>query len=257
MLRFFSIFRGSIGSPFKDLGRKIRNLRSKWFPSTLLTEKSLKNVTRNRFSMCQSLFDGMMFFMKRFCFLLVLLQDFTKSIIAQKSHVFSHHLQQWFHVNHQSRTCWKYLGWNFGTLFQKSQPFKFEPTNFIFGVGVFVCHQVPFYESKVVCSPCSLPPFVSVACFKCFWYCSGESPTCEGRFAEETNLSPCSQILCNAHTRQNVLKSPHLDTFSTTCKHPKLGISIKREETIPFFDYSKSRAEKNAAQQVFYDMTFL
>lgn len=148
-------------------------------------------------------------------------------------------------------------GETLGLCFKKVNLSNLKPTNFIFGVGVFVCHQVCFYESKAACSPCSLPPFVSVACFKCFWYCSGESPTCEGRFAEETNLSPCSQIVCNAHTRQNVLKSPHLDTFSTTCKHPKLGISIKREETIPFFDCSKSIAEKNAAQQVFYDMTFL
>lgn len=163
MLRFFSIFRGSIGSPFKDLGRKIRNLRSKWFPSTLLTEKSLKNVTRNRFSMCQSLFDGMMFFMKRFCFLLVLLQDFTKSIIGQKSHVFSHHLQQWFHFNHQSRTCWKYLGWNFGTLFQKSQPFKFETHQFHFWRGSFRVSSSVFLRVKSGV----FPMFPSPLCFGC------------------------------------------------------------------------------------------
>ena len=69
-------------------------------------------------------------------------------------------------------------GETLGLCFKKVNLSNLKPTNFIFGVGVFVCYQVCFYESKVVCSPCSLPPFVSVACFKCFWYCSGESPTC-------------------------------------------------------------------------------
>ena len=110
-------------------------------------------------------------------------------------------------------------GETLGLCFKKVNLSNLKPTNFIFGVGVFVCHQVCFYKSKVVCSPCSLPPFVSVACFKCFWYCSGESPTCGPAQCDKNEpVTPASPSLKRTNfTPENRRRAPkrtfHLPTI--------------------------------------------